>query len=188
MYDTSYDYLQISLRYLLFSAPRSKDIIACMPLGDDSDFGDLTDNEYISNNAPRLVTDDTNISDQSSEEDEDNVSSSQCGTWSVDRGHWRKRLMDCCLPTFTDTSTQPAEVRSFFRHFRHFVTPSMISEVVCETNPYRTRTTGKSLNITDSKLDQFVGLYLFMGLMQMPSDLSYCEHEMQFPPIADIMP
>ncbi|KAH7963361.1 hypothetical protein HPB52_020715 [Rhipicephalus sanguineus] len=61
------------------------------------------------NSAPRLATDDTDNSDQSSEEDEDDGGNLHCGTGSVDRGHWRKRLMDCCLPAFADTSTQPTK-------------------------------------------------------------------------------
>ncbi|KAL3205670.1 hypothetical protein MRX96_011036 [Rhipicephalus microplus] len=128
-----------------------KDIIAHMPSCGVSDFGDLTDeDEYIANNAARLATDDTDISYQYSEENEDDVTSSQCSTGSVDRGDCRKRLIDCCLPTFTDTSTQPAEVLPFLSYFREFVTPSTMSEVVRETNSYSTQTTGKSLNITES--------------------------------------
>ncbi|XP_050035995.1 piggyBac transposable element-derived protein 3-like [Dermacentor andersoni] len=170
-------------------APRVKDIIACMPSGDDSDFGDLTDDdEYTPDSAPRLATDDTDTSDQSSEEDEDDVGSSHCGTGSVDRGHWRKRLMDHCIPAFTDTSTQPSEVRSFMSYFRQFVTPSMMNAVVRETNLYSTQTTGKSLDVTESELEQFVGLNLLMGLVQMPSVRSYWEHATRFAPIADIMP
>ncbi|KAL1414058.1 hypothetical protein MTO96_012176 [Rhipicephalus appendiculatus] len=170
-------------------APRVKDIVACMPSGDDSDFGNLTDDdEHIPDSTPRLATDDTDTSDQSSEEDEDDVSSSHCGTGSVDRGHWRKRLMDCSLPAFSDTSTQPSEVRSFLSYFRQFVTPSMMNAVVRETNLYSTQTTAKSLNVTESELDQFVGLYLLMGLVQMPSVRSYWEHGTRFPPIADIIP
>ncbi|KAH8041915.1 hypothetical protein HPB51_019550 [Rhipicephalus microplus] len=165
-----------------------KDIIAHMPSCGVSDFGDLTDeDEYIANNAARLATDDTDISYQYSEENEDDVTSSQCSTGSVDRGDCRKRLIDCCLPTFTDTSTQPAEVLPFLSYFREFVTPSTMSEVVRETNSYSTQTTGKSLNITESELDQFVGLCLFMGLMQMPMVRSYWEHKTRFPAIADIM-
>ncbi|KAL1482965.1 hypothetical protein MTO96_033454 [Rhipicephalus appendiculatus] len=96
----------------------------------------------------------------------------------------------------TDTSDQsseededdPTEVRSFLSYFRQFVTPSMMNAVVRETNLYSTQTTGKSLNVTESELDQFVGLYLLMGLVQMPSVRSYWEHGTRFPPIADIMP
>lgn len=53
-----------------FSAPRVKDVIACMPSGDDSDIGELTDDdEYIPDSAPRLATDNIDTSDQSSEDD-----------------------------------------------------------------------------------------------------------------------
>lgn len=63
-----------------------------------------------------------------------------------------------------------------------------MNTVVQETNLYSTQTTGKSLNVTESKLDQFFGLYLLMGLVQMPSVRSYWEHGTRFAPIADIMP
>lgn len=133
---------------------------------------------------PRLATDDIDTSDQSFEDD---VGSSHCGAGSMARGHWRKCLMDCCLPVFTDTSTQPTEIRSFLSYFREFVTPSMMNAVVRETNLYSTQTTGMSLNVTESELDQFVGLYLLMGLLQMPSVRSYWEHGTRFAPIADIL-
>ncbi|KAL3236795.1 hypothetical protein MRX96_022203 [Rhipicephalus microplus] len=169
---------------------RINDIIACMPSGDDSDFVDLTDDdEYIPSNAPRLVTTDTDISDQSSEQDDEDMSSSRCGTGCEDRGHRRKHLMDEVeAPTFTDPSTQPAEVRSFLSYFRQFVTPSMMREVVRETKLHSIQMTGQFLNITESELEQFVCLYLFMGLVQMPCVRSYWEHETRFPPIAEITP
>lgn len=133
--DTNCDCLQTHL-LLLFSAPRVKDIVACMPSGDNSNLDDLTDNDkYIPDGAPRLATEDTDTSDESSEEDEEYVRSSHCDTGSVDRRHWRKHLMDCCLPAFTDTSTQPTEVHSFLSYFRQFVTPSMMNSVVWETQP-----------------------------------------------------
>ncbi|KAL1473060.1 hypothetical protein MTO96_038952 [Rhipicephalus appendiculatus] len=159
-----------------------------MPLGDDSDFGDLTDDdEYITHSALRLPADVMDVSDQCSEEEEDDVGSSHSGIGSVNRCHWRKHLMDCCAPAFTDTFTQPIEVRSFLSYFRQFVTPSLMNMVVRESNLYSTKTTGKSLNVAESELDQFVGLYLSMRPVQMPSVPSYWEHGTRFPPIADIM-
>ncbi|KAL1447474.1 hypothetical protein MTO96_044278 [Rhipicephalus appendiculatus] len=117
-----------------------------MPSGDDSDFGDLTDDdEYIPDSTPRLATDDTDPSDQSSEEDEDDVSSSHCGTGSVDRGHWRKRLMDCSLPCFL-RHIHAAYRGSFFpvvlQTVRHPI--NMMNAVVRGDQPYSTKTTGKS--------------------------------------------
>ncbi|KAH6935283.1 hypothetical protein HPB50_005018 [Hyalomma asiaticum] len=59
-------------RVLHKHTPRVKDIVACMPSGDDSNLDDLTDNDkYIPDGAPRLATEDTDTSDESSEEDED---------------------------------------------------------------------------------------------------------------------
>lgn len=55
-----------------------------MPSGDDSDIGELTDDdEYIPDSAPRLATDNIDTSDQSSEDD---VSSSHL--WGIKLWAW----------------------------------------------------------------------------------------------------
>lgn len=96
--------------------------------------------------------------------------------------------MDCSLPTFTDSYRHPTEVGSFLSYFRRFISPSMTKTLVQETNLYSVQTTAASLNVTDSEIDQFIGVYLLMGLVQMPSVRNYWEKETRFAHIADIMP
>lgn len=162
-----------------------------MPSGDDSDFGDLSDDsdgEYVPDSRSCLPNPVAEINDESSEDEDDDDSGSRGGTGSVDRGHWRKRLLDSALPTFSEAFTTPPTVSSPLTYFRMFVSPAMIRSVVEEANPYSTQTNGVSLNVTEAELEQFIGIYLMMGLVQMPSVRCYWENGSRFPLIADVMP
>ncbi|XP_064472448.1 piggyBac transposable element-derived protein 3-like [Ornithodoros turicata] len=67
------------------------------------------------------------------------------------------------------------------------ITPDMIDNVVEETNYYSVQTTGKSLNVTAAEVEQFIGLYIMMGLVQMPSVRCYWETASRYEPIANVM-
>ncbi|KAL1447731.1 hypothetical protein MTO96_044226, partial [Rhipicephalus appendiculatus] len=90
-----------------------RNLLEEMPNGDDSDFGDLSDSddEYVPDTRKEGVADPTvqdNIDDSS--QDEAEVTDSHGGTGSVDRGHWRKRLLDASLPVFSESGTEPMVV------------------------------------------------------------------------------
>lgn len=162
-----------------------------MPTGDDSDFGDLSDedeNEYIPNSTSNRLESASSSSDDSSEDESDDASQSPGCTGSVDRGHWRKRLLDSSLPTFSDEFTPPLTIPSPLSYFRKFVSPAMIASLAAETNLYSVQTTGTSLNVTESEVEQYIGMYLLMGLVQMPSVRSYWENGTRFSAVADVMP
>ncbi|KAH6935554.1 hypothetical protein HPB50_006771 [Hyalomma asiaticum] len=82
-------------------AEKIQNLLEEMPNGDDSDFGDLTDSddEYLPDIGKGVMADPTvqENSDDSSE-DEAEATDTNSDTGSVDRGHWRKRLLKCSLP------------------------------------------------------------------------------------------
>ncbi|KAL1470410.1 hypothetical protein MTO96_040455 [Rhipicephalus appendiculatus] len=160
-------------------------------MGDDSDFGDLSDSddEYVPDTRKEGVADPT-VQDNSddSSQDEAEVTDSHGGTGSVDRGHWRKRLLDASLPVFSESGTEPMVVENPLTYFRKFITSSMLSSVVEQTNLYSAQETGKSINLTVHEIEKYIGMYLMMGLVQMPSVRCYWEHGTRFPAVADVMP
>ena len=73
-------------------------------------------------------------------------------------------------------------------YFKKFVTDDMLTMVASETNRYSVEKTGQSVNTNVKELEQVLGMYLLMGLSQMPSVRAYWEAETYYAPIADIMP
>ncbi|KAH6925115.1 hypothetical protein HPB50_001027 [Hyalomma asiaticum] len=102
-------------------AEKIRNLLEEMPHGDDSDFGDLTDSddEYVPGIGKGAMADPTvqENSDDSSE-DEAEVTDTSSGTGSVDRGHRRKRLLECSLPVFSESSTEPLMVETPLAYFR----------------------------------------------------------------------
>lgn len=78
------------------------------------------------------VTVHKNSSESSEDEAEESVNS-HCGTGSVDRGHWRKRLLDCLLPMFPESPNSASIVETPLSNFCKFLTSSMIASVVEQT-------------------------------------------------------
>ena len=71
--------------------------------------------------------------------------------------------------------------------FKKFVTDDMLVMVASETNRYSTEKTGQSVNTTAKELEQVLGMYLLMGLSQMPSVRAFWETETYYAPVADVM-
>ena len=63
----------------------------------------------------------------------------------------------------------------------------MLVMVASETNRYNTEKTGQSVNTTAKELEQVLGMYLLMGLSQMPSVRAFWETETYYAPVADVM-
>ena len=72
-------------------------------------------------------------------------------------------------------------------YFKKFVTDEMLAMVATETNRYSVEKTGQSVNTTAKELEQVLGMYLLMGLSQMPSVRAYWEAETYYAPVADVM-
>lgn len=81
------------LGIIFFAAQSPRDILTCMISGDESDFGDLSDDgdsDYVLD-ARSLPLDPAESSEDDPSEDEmDGSSGSHCSTGSIGRQHWRR--------------------------------------------------------------------------------------------------
>ncbi|XP_075739139.1 LOW QUALITY PROTEIN: piggyBac transposable element-derived protein 3 [Rhipicephalus microplus] len=64
----------------------------------------------------------------------------------------------------------------------------MVAILVYQTNLYSTQKYGKSVNTIVPEVEQYIGMYLKMGLVQMPNVRCYWEQGSRHSPIADTMP
>ena len=64
----------------------------------------------------------------------------------------------------------PKEVNATpYKYFLEFVDAAMIENICTQTNLYYLQKTGNSGNFTISEVQQFLGTYLLMGIVKMPS-------------------
>jgi len=56
-----------------------------------------------------------------------------------------------------------------------------------QKNIYSVQRKGQSLNTTAGEIQQFIGLQMFMSVLELPSYRMYWAKETRYPPIADIM-
>lgn len=63
----------------------------------------------------------------------------------------------------------------------------MIQLVVEQTNLYSVQKRGQSICVTKEVVEKFIGIYLLLGIVDMPTIRSYWQNESRFPAIADMM-
>ena len=80
------------------------------------------------------------------------------------------------------------EIKSPLEYFRQFWPDEINDLVVEQTNLYSTQKSGTSINTTKPEMEQFIGMHLKMGLIQLPSYKLYWSQKMRYPAIADQMP
>lgn len=74
-----------------------------------------------------------------------------------------------------------------YQYLKKFVTDDMLDFVVENTNLYSVHKKCKSLDISRKELEQVIGLYFRMGIVQMPGVGAYWENAARYAPVADIM-
>ncbi|XP_061170245.1 piggyBac transposable element-derived protein 2-like [Saccostrea echinata] len=72
-----------------------------------------------------------------------------------------------------------------FQFFKLMVTDQIISNISEQTNLYAMQKEGIQLSSTKKEIEIMIGVYLRIGLVQMPRVRAYWETESRFPPIAD---
>uniref|UniRef100_A0A3Q3LI23 PiggyBac transposable element-derived protein domain-containing protein n=1 Tax=Labrus bergylta TaxID=56723 RepID=A0A3Q3LI23_9LABR len=68
-------------------------------------------------------------------------------------------------------------------YFKQFVTDEMLEETAEQTNLYSVQKEGKSVNTTAKEIEQVLGMYIHMGLVQMSSVRAYWEMETRLPAV-----
>lgn len=72
-------------------------------------------------------------------------------------------------------------------YFKQFVTDEMNQEIAQQTNLYSVRKLGTSVNTTPKEIEQVLGMYMHMGLVQMPNVRAYWEMETKYPTVCNVM-
>ncbi|XP_049460947.1 piggyBac transposable element-derived protein 3-like [Epinephelus fuscoguttatus] len=103
---------------------------------------------------------------------------------------WRKAEFDPPDVPFIESADEGIEERCEFTpymYFKQFVTEDMIQLVADQTNLFSVQKEGKSVNTNFKEIEQVLGMYMFMGLVQMPNVRAYWEIETKYPKVADVM-
>ncbi|XP_065820319.1 piggyBac transposable element-derived protein 3-like [Labrus bergylta] len=74
-----------------------------------------------------------------------------------------------------------------YMYFKQFVTDEMLEETAEQTNLYSVQKEGKSVNTTAKEIEQVLGMYIHMGLVQMSSVRAYWEMETRLPAVCHVM-
>ncbi|KAL3195893.1 hypothetical protein MRX96_015642 [Rhipicephalus microplus] len=150
--------------------------------GDDvSDFSDLSDSDEEEWTAPS-----PGASDHSSEGEE---ADDFCGGSSSPPGrNWEKALLEIAHPEFSGTFSEPNDLETPIVIFRRLLTDDMLAILVDQTNLYSSQMYKKFVNTSVPEVEQYIGMYFEMGLVQMPNVRCYWEQGSRHLPIADTMP
>uniref|UniRef100_A0A3B4WCQ9 PiggyBac transposable element-derived protein 3-like n=1 Tax=Seriola lalandi dorsalis TaxID=1841481 RepID=A0A3B4WCQ9_SERLL len=103
---------------------------------------------------------------------------------------WRKKPFEAPDCTFKGESvTPPDELPTPLQYFRRFITEEMIESLMEQTNLYSVQTTDtlKNVNTTVKELEILIGMYLRMGLCQLPGNRTYWENNTRCAMVADNM-
>ena len=103
---------------------------------------------------------------------------------------WKKRKFEPPTVEFEECVDEDTEDRSNwtpYMYFKYFVTEEMVQEIAEETNLHSVQKDGISVNTTLKEIEQFLGMYMHMGLVQMPNLRAYWEMETRYPSVCDVM-
>ena len=171
--------------------------------GEESDIGDENDEdgdgeEEISTN----MNDDHNeyqdeaptevscSGDDQNHEDEDAID--LCASVSKKKSYtWLKKEHDVPHPRFVINSDSSdlsnASLDSACDYFRRFITDEMLDLVVSESNIYYFQQKGHLLNLNTTEVCSVLGIYLLMGIVQMPSVRDYFVKTTGYDAVSSVM-
>ncbi|KAL6462492.1 hypothetical protein MHYP_G00289140 [Metynnis hypsauchen] len=103
---------------------------------------------------------------------------------------WRKKDFELPDINFQGEQVKPyqdATTDTPLVYFRHFVSLDMLENIVEHTNQFSVQKHGKCVDTSVKELEQVLGMYLRMGLVQMSGVCQYWESEVRYGPVADVM-
>ena len=86
-----------------------------------------------------------------------------------------------------DPMEPPAREMTPYMYYKLFITDDMMDKAAYHTNLYSVQKNGVSIKTTKLELEQLTGMYLRMGLVQMPNVRCYWEEDCRYPAVADVM-
>ncbi|XP_077403926.1 uncharacterized protein LOC144036874 isoform X3 [Vanacampus margaritifer] len=169
---------------------------------DDSDFGAELDSDsdsdewfqaHESEGGESSAQDSDSPDDSSSDEDLQFAETASprldpnCATKTYS---WRKKVFESPDVRFQGQqveSYQDATTDTPLVYFRRFVSRDMLENIVQQTNRHSVQKHGKCVNTSVKEIEQVLGMYLRMGLVQMSGVRQYWESEVRYGPVADVM-
>lgn len=103
---------------------------------------------------------------------------------------WRKKTFETPETTFKGPCAKPPdEIHTPLEYFKNFITDDMLLLLMEQTNLYSVQKSNhlRNVNTTVKELEILIGLYLRMGLCQMPGNRAYWENDTRCPMVADNM-
>lgn len=103
---------------------------------------------------------------------------------------WRKKMFETPETTFKGPCAKPPdEIHTPLEYFKNFITDDMLLLLMEQTNLYSVQKSNhlRNVNTTVKELEILIGLYLRMGLCQMPGNRAYWENDTRCPMVADNM-
>lgn len=62
-----------------------------------------------------------------------------------------------------------------------------MTDITVQSNLYSVQKTGKSIQVTEDEMRDFIAIHILMGIVSMPSYLHYWSSRFRYAPIADLM-
>ena len=104
---------------------------------------------------------------------------------------WRKKDFVAPQDQFQGEIVEPTDPTGITEtpllYFKRFVTQEMIELIVDYTNRYSVQKQGKCVNTSVKEIQQVLGMYFKMALVEMPSIRMYWEKETRYPPVTEVM-
>ena len=180
-----------------------QDALAYIIDGNDSDLEDFSsdDDDDADDN---FVIESQAVGDSSEGESEDGSEPVQAAEASAAQGisgaamnngspskkhvyRWRHKDIPKINAPFHENKEEMQELKTPLEYFKFFWSDELIDLVVEQTNLYSTQKTGYSVNTNHDEIEQFLGMNIMMGIIQLPSYAMYWSQKMRYPPIADKM-
>ncbi|KAL7870991.1 hypothetical protein SRHO_G00084880 [Serrasalmus rhombeus] len=107
-----------------------------------------------------------------------------------DRYRWLKKDFTSPCTNFSgpDVTSGAVNLHTPLEYFQRFVSEDMIQALTENTNVYSLQKNGTCLNTSNKEIEQMIGMYLKMGLMQMSGVRMYRETDTRYTPVSDVMP
>lgn len=101
---------------------------------------------------------------------------------------WQKaRFRHLAIIEEDEDWTDIPKVKSPLDYFSKFFSPDIRTDIVEQTNLYSVRSTGKSINVTEEEIRDFLAIEIIMGVVKMPSYLDYWSQRLRYDVVADFM-
>lgn len=87
-----------------------------------------------------------------------------------------------------DEFIAPEELKLPVQYFKYFFSDELIQLIVDNTNLYSVQKSGKSINVNNNDILDFLAIEILMGIVNMPAYTDYWSESLRYDKIAKIMP